>query len=255
MHWIYLSPHFDDVALSCGGLVWEQVQAGAMVSIWTVCAGSAPHGELSPFAKELHMRWKMDQDAAAQRKLEDLRSCQRLGASYLYFTIPDCIYRRNIHTDESLYISEESLNGPLLPADTHNITLIGEEIKRSIQADVALVCPLSLGNHVDHQLTRLAAEGIGHELWYYQDYPYVLHGKEKLVLIEQEGWENHCFPISHPGLVAWQDSIAYHGSQISTFWMDVLEMRQAISDYLEENNGIHLWRKPGSISTLAFQQI
>ena len=162
MAWIYLSPHFDDVALSCGGLVWEQVQAGDMVSIWKVCAGSAPHGEPYPFAKELHMRWKTDQGATAQRKLEDIRSCQRLGASYLYFTIPDCIYRRNLHTDEFLYISEESLSGPLLPADTYNITLIGEEIKRSIQADVALVCPLSLGNHVDHQLTRLAAEGMGH---------------------------------------------------------------------------------------------
>jgi hypothetical protein len=37
--------------------------------------------------------------------------------------------------------------------------------------------------------------------------------------------------------------------------MDELEMRRAVADYLEQNIGIHLWRKPGSISTLASQQI
>jgi LmbE family N-acetylglucosaminyl deacetylase len=246
MHWIYLSPHFDDVALSCGGLVWEQVQACDPVSIWTVCAGSVPAGELSPFAKELHVRWQADQDAVAQRRLEDLLSCQYLGAGYLHFTLPDCIYRHDPHTDEFIYRTEESLNGFLQPADSRNIAWLGEEIKRFIPTDVVLVCPLSLGNHVDHQLTRLAAQGLGDPLWYYQDYPYVLRCKDTLEHIEQAGWESHCFPITPQGLVAWQDSIAAHASQISTFWMDTFEMRQAVSEYLEQNNGIQLWRKPKS---------
>ncbi len=252
MHWIYLSPHFDDVALSCGGLVWEQAQAGDSVSIWTVCAGNAPTGELSPFAKELHVRWQADQDAAAQRRSEDLRSCQRLGAGYLHFTLPDCIYRHDPHMGGFLYISEESLNGPLQPADTPNIAYLEEEIKHFIPTDGVLVCPLSLGNHVDHQLTRLAAQGLAYPLWYYQDYPYVLRSKDMLKHMQQAGWESHCFPISPQGLVAWQDSIAAHASQISTFWMDALEMRQAVSEYLEQNKGIQLWRKP-KLSTLAYQ--
>jgi len=246
MHWIYLSPHFDDVALSCGGLVWEQAQAGDSVSIWTVCAGNAPAGELSPFAKELHMRWQVDQDASTQRRSEDLRSCQRLGAGYLHFTLPDCIYRHDPHTGGFLYISEESLNGVLQPADSPNIALFEEEINRLIPTDGVLVCPLSLGNHVDHQLTHLAAQGLGYPLWYYQDYPYVLRSKDMLKHMQQAGWESRCFPISPQGLVAWQDSIAAHASQISTFWMDALEMRQAVSEYLNQNNGIQLWRKPKS---------
>lgn len=244
MQWIYLSPHFDDIALSCGSLVWEQVRSGDAVSIWTVCAGSAPAGELSPFAKELHLRWETNHDATAQRRLEDLRSCHRLGATCQYFTIPDCIYRINPHTGEFLYISEESLNGPLKPADTQNIALLGEEIKRCIPQDVTLVCPLGLGDHVDHQLTRLAAEGLDQTEWYYADYPYVLRCNKKLDQLEQEGWISQTFPISQEGLVAWQDSIAFHGSQISTFWKDEHEMRMALSDYLEQNQGIRLWRKP-----------
>jgi LmbE family N-acetylglucosaminyl deacetylase len=246
MHWIYLSPHFDDVALSCGGLVWEQVQAGDSVSIWTVCAGNASDGELSPFAKELHLRWETDQDATIQRKIEDLNSCHRLGATYRYLAIPDCIYRRNPQTGEFLYSSEAALNGPLQPADSQNITSLREDIKRSIQTDMLFVSPMGLGNHVDHQLTRLVAESLDCTAWYYADYPYVLRCKEKLEHMEQEGWVSQVFPISQEGLVAWQDSIAAHVSQISTFWMDEREMRLAVSNYLEKNKGIRLWRKPVS---------
>jgi len=43
MRWIYISPHFDDAVLSCGGLIWEQTHKGITVEIWTVCAGDA-HG-------------------------------------------------------------------------------------------------------------------------------------------------------------------------------------------------------------------
>jgi len=43
--------------------------------------------------------------------------------------------------------------------------------------------------------------------------------------------------------MAWQDSIVFHGSQISTFWKGEREMRKAVGDYLEENQGIRLWRK------------
>jgi LmbE family N-acetylglucosaminyl deacetylase len=245
MLWIYLSPHFDDVALSCGGLVWEQVQAGDSVSIWTVCSGNAPGGELSPFAEELLLRWEADQDATAQRRLEDIHSCQRLGSGNCYFGIPDCIYRRHPQTGEFLYASETALTGLLQPADTQSIMSLREDLKRSIQADMVLVCPLGLGNHVDHQLTRLAAEGLDCTLWYYADYPYVLRCMEQLDKMEQDGWSRQIFPISLKGLIAWQDSIAAHGSQISTFWSNETEMRQAIVDYLSWNHGIQLWRKSG----------
>jgi LmbE family N-acetylglucosaminyl deacetylase len=243
MNWIYLSPHFDDVALSCGGLVWEQVRAGDSVSIWTVCAGSIPEGELSPFAIELHTRGDTGRDATTQRRQEDIHSCQRLGASYRYFTIPDCIYRHHPQTGEFMYASEAALNGPLQPGDDLTIIAYRENLKLNLLPDALIVCPLGLGNHVDHQLTRLAAEGLDSSLWYYADYPYILHSKEKLLSMAQEGWLSQVFPISQDGLVAWQDSIAAHASQISTFWMDEHVMRMAVSDYLGENLGIRLWKK------------
>ena len=131
MQWIYISPHLDDVALSCGGLVWEQTQSGDQVGIWTVCAGDPPPGPFSAFAQSLHNRWGNSRAAIEERRNEDIISCTFLGASYRHFDIPDCIYRRTeIHPGEPgasaefLYPSEESLFGPLHPADETLITTL-----------------------------------------------------------------------------------------------------------------------------------
>ncbi len=243
MTWIYLSPHFDDVALSCGGLVWEQVQGGERVSIWTICGGDPPTGELSPFAQQLHNRWDLGVNASERRKIEDIHSSQVLGAAYRHFTIPDCIYRRHPQTGEYMYASEQSLNSLLDPGDNWLIQNLVKEIQRSLKIDATLVCPLTLGNHVDHQLTRQAAEATGYPLWYYADFPYVLNCDLEAELGKSEGWVESIFPISPPGLAAWQRSIAAHASQISTFWPDEAEMQRVVSDYADKNKGVRLWRK------------
>ncbi|NTV35511.1 MAG: PIG-L family deacetylase, partial [Anaerolineaceae bacterium] len=71
MHWIFLSPHFDDAVFSCGGLIYEQVQQGDQVEIWTICAGDLPEGQLSPFAEELHARWTTGRETISSRAAED----------------------------------------------------------------------------------------------------------------------------------------------------------------------------------------
>jgi LmbE family N-acetylglucosaminyl deacetylase len=244
MAWIYLSPHFDDVALSCGGLVWEQVQYGESVSIWTICASPPPSVDLSPFARELHQRWELGQNAPALRALEDRKSAHRLGVSSRYFSIPDCIYRRDSATGEFMYISEAALNGALQVGDFQVIHELREEIQRSLEPEAALVCPLGLGNHVDHQLTRRATEGLERDLWYYADYPYALQSDDQLEQMKVDRWICQIFPISQDGLAAWMDSISAHASQISTFWKNDPAMRQAVTEYLQSNGGIRLWKSP-----------
>ena len=117
MTWIYLSPHFDDVALSCGGLVWEQSQARENVQVWTICAGEVPPGPLSPFAAELHARWEAGQNAPAERRVEDLAACRAMGAVHRHFDLPDCIYRRGLDQTTHLYASEEAIFGPIHPEE------------------------------------------------------------------------------------------------------------------------------------------
>lgn len=247
MTWVYLSPHLDDAALSCGGLIWEQAREGESVSIWTICAGDPPAGSSSDFAQSLHARWRAGEQAAASRRLEDLDSCQALQATSRHFTLPDCIYRQAPGTQLSLYASEQALFSVLDPVEAPVVDQLSSELALDLPVDATLVVPLALGGHVDHRLTRLAAEQLSRQdlrIFYYADYPYVIKMKTKLAALGEAGWLAHTFPVTQAGLAAWQASIAAHASQISTFWSGLEAMRSAIEAYWAETGGVRLWESP-----------
>ena len=76
------------------GLVWQQVQAGEAVHIWTICGGAPdPSRPFSPFAQSLHERWGTGPAAVAARRQEDLASCRVMGAPGRHLAVFDCIYR------------------------------------------------------------------------------------------------------------------------------------------------------------------
>ena len=170
---IYLSPHFDDAALSCGGQIYQHTSQGAAVLIVTIMAGDPPIVHVSGYAQSLHDRWQMASDAVEGRRAEDLAACRILGADALHWTTPDCIYRFHPHTGESLYVSDEEIFGSIDPAELDLVEALAQQIQR-LPAHGRLVIPLTVGHHVDHQLTRMAAERSASydTLVYYEDYPY-----------------------------------------------------------------------------------
>ena len=256
MEWIYLSPHFDDIAFSCGGLAWEQAHRGESVSIWTICAGEEPPGDFSPYAQAHHERWQTGREAVAHRRLEDIRACKLMGASYHHLPVPDAIYRRegedyfhpaadaaDRYAEKWLYDSYERLFAGIDASEAALIRQIGQALAGKLAEDSLLVSPLGLGGHVDHKLTRAAAEALGKPLWYYADFPYVLQHEQEIESLLESGWEKEVFPISPEGLEAWHGAIAAHQSQISTFWSDLEAMRADLERHFAEMGGINLWRK------------
>jgi LmbE family N-acetylglucosaminyl deacetylase len=267
--WIYLSPHLDDVALSCGGLVWEQVRSGQTVYLWTICAGDPPPGPVSPFAEALHARWKMGEEVTANRRAEDIRACRIMGVRYYHFSLPDCIYRRMESNNVPLYASEEAIFGPIHSMEVDLIQSLIREFsqlirKLEIENEVRVVCPLTIGGHVDHRLTRAAAEaffypyegspgenepkarfipGSNFTLWYYADYPYVGKNEQELIQLEQAGWRPAIFPISKKAMTAWKRAAASYSSQLSTFWPDEEAMRTDLADYSQREGGLRLWQQ------------
>jgi LmbE family N-acetylglucosaminyl deacetylase len=245
MDWIYLSPHPDDVALSCGGLLWEQAEAGDRPQVWTICAGDPPPGPLSPFAAALQDRWETGIAASRQRRLEDISACRLLQAGYRHFPVPDCIYRFDERESLYLYISEESLFGPLDEREMGLVEQLKEELALALPDGAQLVCPLGVGGHVDHRLTRLAAERLGSACWYYAEYPYILDQGDQLAQFISPAWEELWFPISAAGMEAWQAAVAAHRSQISTFWPNLDAMQEALRAYarhMKQEPGVRLWR-------------
>lgn len=242
MNWIFLSPHFDDVALSCGGLVWELQQRGDAVSIWTICAGDPPPGELSTFAHSLHARWQTPIEAVRLRRREDRASCRAMGAKHRHFNIPDCIYRPGGEKGVYYYASEEALFGELHPDETPLIHSLKDMLQKHLVQGARVVCPLAIGGHVDHRLTRAAAEKLSVERWYYPDYPYVIRIADALEPLKSASWCSQVFPISEQGVTAWQAAVAAHRSQLSTFWDDLEAMRVAIRLYWQIEGGVRLWK-------------
>ena len=256
MDWIYLSPHLDDVALSCGGLVKEQTLASDQTQVWTICAGDPPAQSVSGFAESLHDRWQIDQEPGDLRRCEDIASCQVMGAAYRHFTLPDCIYRLGpANTPQAglpLYTSEESLWLPPHEAESNLLAELTQELRLAFPANCQIVCPLTLGGHVDHRLTRQAAENAASRLWYYADYPYALKAEDALDELRQAGWQETTFPITEAGLQGWIQSIAEHRSQISTFWHQdarrripaIDRMKESVRRYCIVQGGVRLWQAP-----------
>ena len=249
--------------MSCGALVWEQVRQGQQVSIWTLCAGDAPAGPLSPFASELHARWQTGAEAGAARRSEDSEACQHLGASYRHLPLRDCIYRRQgepfptpgasppeppLEPGEFLYATRDAIFGPLHPAETPLVSQLGAFLASQIPAQAQVVCPLAIGGHVDHRLTVAAAQSLAQPVWFYADYPYIASQPEEIAKLEDAGWQRHTWDISAPAQAAWEAAVAAHRSQISTFWPDQASLQAALQAHRQFLGGAALWYpQPGGI--------
>lgn len=249
MRWIFLSPHFDDIVLSCGGLIWDQVQAGRLVEAWTVCAGQpATDVPLSGFAQQLHLRWQTGPEAVEARRSEDEAALKRLGVTGRYWDLPDCIYRTLpggrwvVNGEEDLWLEVDPLEEPVMER-------LSDWLVADLAADDLLISPLTLGGHVDHRLVRAAAEHAaqraGCGLSYYADYPYVARS-EVFASRAEAAWDTLCQPVSRRALAAWQAAVACYTSQISTFWGGLEEMRAEIKRYWQSGGGSCLWQRPDS---------
>jgi hypothetical protein len=242
MRWIYISPHFDDAALSCGGLIWEQTSKGMPVEIWTVCAGDPPPGLPSTQAAAIHQIWGFTsaEQAVAARSVENQQAAMILGAEVVEFSIPDCIYRRSA-SGELLY--PEDVFVPIHASEKDLAADIAYTLNSELQPGDLVVSPLAIGGHIDHHLVRLAVEQLSLPIWYYSDIPYLLNNPENLVPATL-GLKNGSFPISARGLEAWQRSVSAYSSQILMLFGSVEGMQAAIQKYWEQQHGLYLWSVP-----------
>jgi LmbE family N-acetylglucosaminyl deacetylase len=240
MRWIYISPHYDDGVLSCGGLIHEQTHQGIPVEIWTVCAGFPPKDRpLSALAQRTHRDWqtRSGRGTIILRRKEDRAAAAAVGAAVRYFTVPDCIYRWS-SAGEPLY--PEGVFDPPHPEDANLPESIAIMLQRGLRKADVVVAPLSVGHHIDHVLTRLGVERIGRSLLYYADTPYSLIRPKELKTASQN-MSSQLFHVSRPGLKAWLAGISAYKSQIEVLFGTDKKMRTDIQGYWIEEKGIRLW--------------
>ena len=242
---VYLSPHLDDVVLSCGGRIYQLTQAGESVLVVTVFAGSPHLGEgeadtaASRYVAALHQRWETELDAPALRRKEDEAALRLLGADFCHLSYLDCIYRQHPVTNEFLYLSNEGIFAQVHPSEFALATRIREELDElvGVPGEVMIYSPLTAGHHVDHQITAAAAlalQASGHRVAFYEDYSYA---ETPMALaaarrwVGGEHWRQELFALRQQDLATKVTAVLQYRSQLSTFFDDDAEVAQRLRAY------------------------
>lgn len=223
MQHIVLCPHYDDAALSCGGVIAQRVAAGQEVIVTTIFGGQPDLTTLSPFARSIHARPGATDDLIAQRVAEEHQALSILGAQPRPGDYLDCIYRRDEQTGRWLYDSEAALFGPVDRADEGLV----EELATVLAAlappacQCVLYAPLAIGSHVDHQVVQRAAFRLlkaGHTIFFYEDYPYVVRDRAGLAAALERtsscGWQPQPVPLNREELERKIAAVAAYTSQL-----------------------------------------
>jgi LmbE family N-acetylglucosaminyl deacetylase len=183
---VFVAPHPDDVALSCGGLIASLRGSGQSVTILTVFSGTGAAARLTPYQREAlgfgdpggrHVanvvgprsargHTNAGTGPAGDQSLDATRGDVEAGALAVEIAAErrreDERYARFAGASIALldlpdavfrgYEGDDQLLGMPRPDDTAPVDLLLREIAR--QEPRAVYLPLGIGSHVDHQLVR-----------------------------------------------------------------------------------------------------
>ena len=234
---IYLQPHFDDAALSCGGTIALQAVTGQRPLVVTVFGGIPAAGtQISAFASQVQQRMGLGLDAAEavrRRRQEDVNAANVLRADTYWLDFPDAIYRgapAYYQGDEALFGSVHAGDTPL---DEQLAALILTIAERASLA--AIYAPLGIGNHVDHQLVCSAADRLAQRklnVKFYEDFPYVAQqgGPQKRQAALSITMEPELVEISGT-LPTKEEAILQYASQVPQLFGSEERLRAMLREY------------------------
>jgi LmbE family N-acetylglucosaminyl deacetylase len=167
---LFVSPHLDDVAFSCGGTFATLARAGWRCVLLTVFTRSVPNPTGFALACQTDKGMGPEVDYLALRREEDAAAARHLGAAAVrWLDLPEAPHRG--------YHSPAALFADPLPGDT-----VTQELEPLLAAELAkwqaqlLFAPQGFGLHVDHRHVMEAVRAVAGQvpvLWY-RDTPYII---------------------------------------------------------------------------------
>lgn len=180
--YLLLSPHLDDVALSCSALVARLArQARVVVATFFTECGPPPY-TLS--ARAFARQCASDGLPAlyAARREEDVAALSDLGVTHVHLGLPDALFRRRYGPE--LWPAELSAvyptyrwhisHGKVARRDRPTTDAAAAALRGLVQGlrPGTVLAPMGIGRHVDHVLvSRVAEQHVG-DVVYYADLPY-----------------------------------------------------------------------------------
>lgn len=172
---LFISPHFDDAVLSCGGTLAQLSHQGTRLMLVTVfTADQAEAVPLSPLARQMHDQWGGTNQPFALRKGEDKETADYLKTEYRWLEFPEVIYRYPaLREDEILYPAFNPRADPCFEPVLGALLKVLNE-----HSQVVVFTPLGLGYHRDHLIVHEAVKDAARTakssctLLFYEDFPY-----------------------------------------------------------------------------------
>ena len=166
---LFISPHLDDVAFSCGGLAALLAGQGWHTILATVFTRSVVPATGFALACQLDKGLPPGADYMALRRQEDLGAAAHLAVAALHWLdLPEAPHRG--------YETAAALFGAVHAGDDPAPVIAGlSALAQATQPDLVLA-PQGLGNHVDHQIVIAAVQAIfpAGQIAYYRDTPYAI---------------------------------------------------------------------------------
>jgi LmbE family N-acetylglucosaminyl deacetylase len=166
---IVLSPHLDDAALSCGGLLVALPEGVSRLVVTVTCGDAARTRPRKGFA------------LPSARRLEDRAAMHSIDCDFAHLGFSDAIYRRSPISGQLIYrgVRDRMAAPPIDDAAyVEELYLVLRRLCLEM-GNVLLVSPMAIGQHVDHLLCAHVAIrlfGAAPNLLFYEDYPYVMGG-------------------------------------------------------------------------------
>jgi LmbE family N-acetylglucosaminyl deacetylase len=172
---VFISPHYDDIALSCGGTVVHLSEAGRAPEVALIFGDYPGAGQsLTNFAAGMHEDWGFNPSVVIEsRRKEETAAAAVLGTLDRYLPFRDAIYRGDRYTSNLELFGTVSPDEAGLPRQIVSTLGLNNETKTATR----LYAPLAIGNHVDHQQAFLAGVELadsGWDVWFYEDLSYAL---------------------------------------------------------------------------------
>lgn len=241
---VVLSPHLDDAALSCGGLIHQEARLGRRVLVLTTFTGDIPEGPLSELGSWVLKVMKLEQATAmASRRAEDRRACACLNAELEHWPFFETPYRKSA-AGATIYPKVEMLFGEPLPADEPLLDKLVERLG-TLPPARRVLAPLAVGSHVDHHLLRRAADQVfGEQLELYEDFPYVRKlGALGKALGERRRWHSRVEKLTQADLEAKIAAVNAYESQVTPLFGSTRKMRRALAWRRFVIGGERFWRR------------
>lgn len=248
---LVLSPHLDDAALSCGGLIAQRTRLGQRVRVLTIFAGDEPAEPPSPLAANLARWWGLAPGSVMRaRRAEDRAAGEVLGADVEQWNELEAPYRRDPRDGRLLYTTLGALFRRVDPAEEAFVATLGERFA-SLPEPLEVLAPLGVGGHVDHQLVRQAATSRwGSALRHYEEFPYAAWKRLAVwrVTRPRRRWRTETAPLAEEDLTMRCRAIARYRSQLEPMFGGEAPMERRVRRYARRVGGERFWiRQPEGV--------